>query len=109
MVKRAQIGEEQLDIRKEIRRCVDTGEVFYGLRNIKRTAPSGKMKFAIISINAPSMGDVEKMLREANVKLLKAPLSSLEMGSTCGKPYPISYISVFNAGNSQVDKFLKQS
>lgn len=93
-----------MDMNKAIRMAVDTGEVKFGARDTIKDASSGKAKLIIISANCP------KQTREAvdrNAKMSSVPVlvydgSSIELGSLCGKPFPVSALSVIDAGNSNI-------
>lgn len=92
------------DLNYELGVAVKTGKVVLGYKNVAKLLYTGKPKLVIVSENTP------KNIREsviyytqiANVKCLKTKSTSLELGSTCGKPFPVSTIAVIDAGDSDL-------
>ncbi len=93
-----------MDVEKAIRMAVDTGKVKFGSRNTLKSAISGDSKMIIISNNCPrkTREDIEKNSKLSKVYLLTYTGTSLELGSLCGKPFPVSSMAITDAGNSNI-------
>ena len=93
-----------MDINIEIRRAVDTGKVNFGEKQAEKNILKGNGELIIISSNA------KKLLKERlqhYAKLSEIPFyefqgTSTELGSVCGKPFPVSVITVLNKGKSEI-------
>ncbi len=92
------------DIKSEIKGVVKKGEVIYGSRSVVSGLLNDNPKLIIISSNCPSENKEEIMYYS---RLSKTPcrlvdIDSVELGSICGKPFPVSVIGVIDAGESSI-------
>jgi large subunit ribosomal protein L30e len=99
-----------MDMNRAIRMAVDTGEVLFGSRGSSKGAFTGKPKMIILSSNCP--GETREGI-ERNSKLSGIPVlffggTSIELGSLCGKPFPVSALSIIEPGNSNIMEAAKQ-
>ena len=92
------------DIGRSIRLAVDTGKVKFGSRDAVKAALSGEAKLIILAENCPKAvkGDVEHYSGLSGVPLYRYGGTSMELGSLCGKPFPVSALSISEAGNSDI-------
>ena len=93
-----------MDIQKSIRMAVDTGKVLLGKNESFRSINTGKSKLIILAGNAPidvRVG-VKKRAKLSNISVYEYEGTSIELGSLCGKPYPISVMSILDAGDSGI-------
>lgn len=94
----------EMDANKEIRRAVDTGKTLFGSSEGKKSLLKGEAKLLIVA------GNIDESVRDTILPLARAgkiPVyafaeNSLKLGSLCGKPFPISVISVIDEGKSKV-------
>jgi len=92
------------DLRYELGVASRTGKLVLGFRNVVSQLLSGSPKLVIVSDSSP------KKLKEtviyysqlAKVKCIKAKETSLDLGSSCGKPFPVAAIAVIDAGDSDL-------
>lgn len=93
-----------MDIQKSIRMAVDTGEVVFGKNESINSINRGASKMVIIAGNVPQdiKVGVLKRARLAEVGAYEYEGTSMELGSVCGKPYPISIMSIIGPGDSDV-------
>ncbi len=92
------------DERKEIRRAVDTGKVVFGTKKSENNILKGNGKLIILSENTQKAVQ-ERISHTANaigIPLKKFGGTSLELGSVCGKPFPVSVMLVLNEGKSKI-------
>lgn len=92
------------DLNYELGVAVKTGKLVLGYNKVVDLLYTGKPKLVIMSETTP------KAVREsviyysqiAGVKCLKTKMTSYELGSSCGKPFPVSSIAVIDAGDSDL-------
>lgn len=93
-----------MDLTRSIRMAVDTGKVVIGSQLSIKQVLSGSPKLVVVSNNCPSSVKMEldNYCKKSNVPILVFTGSSLELGTLCGKPFPISTMAVLEAGNSDI-------
>lgn len=99
-----------IDVNKAIRLAVDTGDVKLGSRDAVKAALNGEAKLIIIAENCPEgvKMDVLQYSKMSGVPNYMFGGSSKELGSLCGKPFPVAAMSVFGAGSSNVLELSKE-
>ncbi len=90
------------EVIKEIRRAVDTGKAFYGVKEANKKILKDNVKIIILSNN---INEQDKEYLENNAKIKKIPLykadvSGVELGSVCGKPFSANSIIITELGKS---------
>ncbi len=92
------------DIGKSIRLAVDTGKVRFGSRDAVKAALNGEAKLIIVAENCPKpvKADIEHYAKMSSIALYAYDGTSIELGSLCGKPFPVAALSVVEAGNSDI-------
>ncbi len=95
---------------KAIRMCMESGELILGARESMQSARNGKGKALVLSANAPAdaAGDVRRFCALSNLPILEFSGTSMELGSLCGKPFPVSMLLVLDAGNSPILELAKK-
>ncbi|HDH40974.1 MAG TPA: 50S ribosomal protein L30e [Candidatus Altiarchaeales archaeon] len=96
--------KEVKDLRDDISSVVKTGKVVIGSNRVIKTLLIGNPKLIILSSNCPDS------IREDIIyysRLSKIPYSiikddSTELGSICGKPFPVSAIGIVDEGESDI-------
>jgi len=93
-----------IDLNKEIRRAVDTGEVIFGTKESKKKLLDNKGEMVIVSQNIPS-NEKETLKHLAAIegkKFFEYSETGLVLGSVCGKPFTISAMLIMDAGKSKI-------
>lgn len=92
-----------IDAKKEIRRAVDTGKVIFGMKQSEKSILKGKGELIIISSNANDLVKerLEEIGRISEIPSYGFDGTALELGSVCGKPFPVSVMVVLSKGKSQ--------
>ena len=92
------------DIGRSIRLAVDTGKVRFGSRDAVKAALNGEAKLIIVAENCPKAvkADLENYSKMSEVALYAYDGTSVELGSLCGKPFPVAALSIVEAGNSDI-------
>ncbi|MEK6973166.1 MAG: 50S ribosomal protein L30e [archaeon] len=98
----------KIDVKKEIRRAVDTGKAVCGEKVCKRAIMNDDGELAITSKN---MKNEEKEEVKYLSGLAKMPYyefegTSMELGTVCGKPFGISVMVIKNMGKSKLNQLI---
>lgn len=99
-----------MDVQKAIRMAVDSGEVLLGKNEARRSLHTGKCKLLVLAQNLPSdlKLTLEKEARLAGIPYYEFEGTSSDLGGLCGKPYPISVMSIINEGDSDILSLVKK-
>jgi len=93
-----------MDLNKSIRMAVDTGKVLMGADKTVKAALNGTAKLIVIASNCPIQRrqDLKHYSQLSGIPVLDFKGTSIELGTVCGKPFPVSAMSVLDAGNSDL-------
>ena len=77
-----------------------------GTEKALKMALSGSAKMVVVARNMVKdrRRDLEHYCRMANVPVVEFAGTSIELGTVCGKPFPVSAVSVIEEGNSGILK-----
>lgn len=89
---------------------VESGRVEFGGRRGFKNTTGGKVKAIVVSKNAPKemKENIIKYCKIGNLPVIDFEGSSIELGSACGKPFPVSVISIFDQGSSNIIEMAKK-
>ena len=87
-----------IDVPRALRAATDTGDVRFGLREVRRAAKVKSAKLVVVASNCPP--EAVESLKE--VRLLRFPGSSVDLGAACGVPFSVAAIAVLNPGESNI-------
>ena len=85
---------------KELKRAIDTGKVYYGIRQARKALKRGEAKMFIVASNCPFIEELEN----SGVKVVKYDGHGLQLGAVCGKPFNVSVITIVDPGESKILK-----
>ena len=93
-----------MDVSKEIRQAIVTGNVFIGADKSLKTLKRGQAKLVIVASNVArdTLEDIKHYSKLANVKVHFFDGDSAALGLACGKPFSLSVLTVIEPGNSNV-------
>jgi len=99
-----------MDLQKAIRIAVETGKTTMGSKQGKVFALKGGAAMLLISKNCQKQVKEEVMhaADRSKTPYYEADLTSMEIGSVCGKPFPVSILSIIEPGNSDILKALEK-
>ena len=88
-----------IDIVRALKTVATTGDVRFGLAETKKCIKNGEARLVVVSSNCP-----EKSLTESgsSPKVLVFDGTNVELGSACGKPFPISALAIISPGESNI-------
>jgi large subunit ribosomal protein L30e len=90
-----------MDINKALRSAISTGKVYFGIEEAKKALKKGEAKLLIISSNCPDpfLDEVGKYKKASKYKFNG---TNTELGSACGKLFPIAVLTVVKPGKSNI-------
>lgn len=93
-----------MDVGKSIRAAVDTGKVIFGERETLRAVRNGDIKLVVMASNCPYnlKGELAHHAKISGAHVYEYAGTSVELGSTCGKPFVVSMLGVVEAGDSDI-------
>lgn len=90
-----------MDINKALRTAISTGKVYFGIEETKKALKKGEAKLVILSSNCPPKFK-EDILDIKKISTYNFTGTNIELGSACGKPFPISILTVVKPGKSNI-------
>lgn len=87
-----------MDIGKEIRKAIETGNVKLGVDQSRKAIKAGTAKLLVISSNCPD----EYLRNQSQARMLVFDGTNVDLGSACGKPFPVSALAVLDSGDSEI-------
>ena len=100
--RRKSTKEKENPVIGAIRLTVESGKVGFG----SRKALAENVKLLIIAKNAPER--IKEDMSKSKIPTIEFEGSTMELGAVCGKPFPVSVLSVMNEGNSNILELVKK-
>ena len=96
--------EKERPLAGAVRLAVESGKVEFGARTGIAASLLGKAKLFVMAANTPpeTREKLVSYAKTANIPVLEFEGTSMELGSVCGKPFPVSVLSVFEEGTSSI-------
>jgi large subunit ribosomal protein L30e len=94
-----------MDLSRELKVALNTGKVEIGYKVGLKTAYKKRAKLIVIASNTPeSLFAKVKQVAGSDIPIYKYPGSSWDLGGICGKPFPVSTITIIDPGESAILK-----
>lgn len=108
--KRKSKKEKENPLSSAIRLAVESGKVGFGSRKGMRDLLLGSAKLVVMAGNLPPTlaDDARRYGGISGVPLVEFSGTSIELGSICGKPFPVSLLAVYDEGVSNILEFGKK-
>ena len=87
-----------IDMARALKTAATTGKVRFGLAETKKSIKKGEAKLVVVSSNCPE----DDIAGESLLKVVVFNGTNVELGSACGKPFPISALAIVNPGESNI-------
>jgi large subunit ribosomal protein L30e len=102
--------EKESPLSSALRLAVETGKVEFGTKTGIKDALNGSAKLFIIAGNLPedTKNSIVKYAASSGVPMILFDGTSIELGSICGKPFPVGMVSVYDAGASAIISLAKK-
>jgi len=95
------MGDIEMDINKALRTAISTGKVYFGMDETKKAIKKGEAKLVIISSNCPK-GNIDDLTINKKTSTYNFKGTNIDLGSACGKPFPISILTIVKPGKSNI-------
>jgi large subunit ribosomal protein L30e len=103
--------ERENPVTTALRLTVESGKVQFGARTGMVAGLKGKAKLFVVAGNTPE--DTKRKLmdyaNDSKIPVIVFEGSSMELGSVCGRPFPVSVLSVYDVGTSNIMDLAKES
>ena len=98
-----------MNIEASLNSVARTGKVSFGSNSTIKHMVGGKGKLIIISENCAPMtyAQIKRYSELASIPVFVFKGSSNELGSVCRKPFPVSAMTIFEAGDSDILEIIK--
>ena len=98
------------DLKDAISSVVKSGKIKIGFNSVRKSLLSGNLKLIIISSNCPQIKkeDIIYYSKLSKIDYCIVEEGGLELGSMCGKPFPVSAIGIVDEGDSDIFKVIKK-
>jgi large subunit ribosomal protein L30e len=96
-----------MDVNRALRKAIDTGKVKIGARETTRALKGKKVKLVIVASNC-RVNHKQEFAKYPNVPQYKYEGNNMELGSACGKPFPVSSIAVIETGESNIMELVER-
>ena len=102
--------EKENPINVALRLAVESGKVGFGARKSISAAASGEPKVFVVAKNTPkdTLTKIKQYSNKTSIPILEFDGNTIELGSVCGKPFPVSVLSVYDIGNSNILKLAEE-
>lgn len=102
--------EKEHPLASAIRLALETGKVELGTRKGIKNMLTGKAKLFVIANNIPLVVRelVLKYSQSSEIPILEFDVSSMNLGSVCGKPFSVSILSIYDTGVSNILDFIEK-
>jgi len=89
-----------MDLNKSLRLAIDTGKVSVGSKQSCKAINSGSAKLIILASNCPE--ETISIAENGKTPVYSFNGNNSVLGAACGKPFPISAISILDGGKSDI-------
>jgi large subunit ribosomal protein L30e len=96
--------EKEKPLTSALRLTVESGKVQFGARTGIVASLLGKAKLFVIASNTPSdtRSRITSYAEKSGIPVIEYDGSTMELGSVCGKPFPVSVLSIYDPGTSNI-------
>jgi len=93
-----------MDLERSIRLAVDSGKVTLGSQRSLEHARRGDARLVIMAQNVPAdvADDLKQFCSLSDLRLVQFNGTSMQLGTVCGKPFPVSALCVIEPGDSDI-------
>ncbi len=87
-----------IDVPRALRIATDTGDVRFGVRQVRKAVKSKTAKMLVLASNCPP----ELLKGLAEVKQFAFPGTNAELGAACGVPFSVAALAIVTPGESNI-------
>lgn len=83
-----------MDIERALKSTIKSGKVFLGTNRTLKAIENKEAKLIIIASNCPE--ELKENLAKSNVQLYNYKGTNHDLGTVCGKPFPVSSLAIID-------------
>ncbi len=87
-----------IDVPRALRIATDTGDVRFGIHEVRKAVKAKAAKMVVVASNCPS----DALQGLGDVKVLPFAGTNLELGASCGVPFSVAALAVVAPGESNI-------
>lgn len=87
-----------IDVPRALRIATDTGDVRFGLKEVRKAVKAKAAKMVVIASNCPA----EEVQALGDVKVFAFPGTNAELGASCGVPFSVAALAIVAPGESNI-------
>ena len=87
-----------IDVARALRVATDTGDVRFGVREVRKAAKAKAAKLVVLASNAPQ----EPTKDLGDVRIFRFPGTNVDLGAACGVPFSVAAVAVVSPGESNI-------
>jgi large subunit ribosomal protein L30e len=87
-----------IDVPRALRIATDTGDVRFGLREVRKAVKARAAKIVVVASNCPEYARRDFQ----DVKVFAFPGTNLELGASCGVPFSVAALAIVAPGESSI-------
>jgi len=87
-----------IDVPRALRVATDTGDVRFGLREVRRAAKTKSAKLVVVASNCPP----DAVQDFGDVRLVRFSGTNVDLGAACGVPFSVAAVAVISPGESNI-------
>lgn len=87
-----------IDVVRALKVASDTGEVRFGVRQVRKAVKAKAAKLVVVASNCPE--DSMRDLGEAKVHRFAG--TNVELGAACGVPFSVAAVAILSPGESNI-------
>jgi len=87
-----------IDMSRALRVATDTGDVRFGLREVRRAAKAKSAKLVVLASNCPE----DPVQALGDVRRFRFAGTNVDLGAACGVPFSVAAIAVISPGESNI-------
>ena len=87
-----------IDVPRALRIATDTGDVRFGLKEVREAVKTRAAKMVVVASNCPAEG----LKGLGDVKVLPFAGTNVELGASCGVPFSVAALAVVAPGESNI-------
>lgn len=87
-----------IDVNRALKVATDTGDVRFGVRQVRRAAKARQAKLVVVASNCPEVA----LDTLGDVRVVRFPGTNVELGAACGVPFSVAAVAVLSPGESNI-------
>jgi large subunit ribosomal protein L30e len=87
-----------MDVARALKVATDTGDVRFGLREVRRTLKARSAKLVVLAANCPP----DRLPDVGSTRVHRFAGTNVELGAACGVPFPVAAVAILSPGESNI-------